>query len=91
MKLLLQLLIFVIIMLPIDLYSFKDNSVYHVETYFRDNGINIQTKTYKGWIRVLLSESKRRKYHIYLSEGEMEQYVEELKELQKLKIQGKIQ
>ena len=93
-KLLRHFTIILMFMLPLNARQHKTTDSftpkYHIETYFRNNNINIKTKTYKGWIRVLLSEEKRKKYHLHLSKKEMELYVNELKLLHNSKIEGKL-
>jgi len=46
-------------------------------------GLDLGSKTYLGWARVLSSPSKRQTYSIELNSIELELYLEELKDLAK--------
>jgi len=85
-KVFLTLLFVAIIILPVDAKTSEIRTYNYMETYFHDNNINIKTKTYKGWIRVLLSGTKRKQYHLNLSKKQINIYTHKLKILQNKKI-----
>jgi len=56
-----------------------DVKSYNVGEYFKEKNINPYTKSVKGWIRVLNSKEKRKKYHINLDKKTLIIYKKELK------------
>lgn len=61
----------------------------NVQSDFALYGLNIQTKSYRGWIRVVLSEEKRKTYGIeFLTKEQINKYVKALTKLSNNKIKG---
>lgn len=80
------LIISIVLTIPLS----ANTPTFPVEYYFYNHKINIDSKSYKGWIRVLVSSAKRKKYHIYINNQQQKLYIKNLLQLNKNQIKGKL-
>ena len=69
-------------------------TLYCVETVqelFKEHNINLASKSYKGWVRVILSEEKRINYNLtFIDKNNIEVCIHELISLDNNKLEGKL-
>ena len=62
-------------------YNDNDNDNYMIPIILHREDIDLDSKSIKGWIRVLNSKEKMLKYHIFLTDKERELLINYLKKL----------
>ena len=62
-----------------------------VQELFKEHNINLASKSYKGWVRVILSEEKRINYNLtFIDKNNIEVCIHELISLDNNKLEGKL-
>ena len=56
--------------------------------FLKNNDLDVRTKSYSGWLRIINSPEKLEKYHLKLDKEDIKKYTSELKKANKISKEG---
>jgi len=56
--------------------------------YLQQHNLDIRIKSHRGWMRIISSQEKRKEYHLDLNTTQIDEYLKELKKMDKKDKEG---